>query len=98
MVTLSIVDHSRTRRRRPLMIVIDRRSKIKVVRKRTVKTSATAASTTAKIMIAIPATATAWGSCKTLVSTIMAAAITAATALMAKERTGGGGARTKRVF
>ena len=58
-VTLSIMDQSRTWWRFCLMIVIDWWFKIKVVRRRTVNTSATAASAIAKTMIAMPASATA---------------------------------------
>ena len=76
------------------MIVIDCESKIKNVRSRTVSRSATTASANAKIMMTIPAIATAPGSWKALVSTIKAAAITATTALIARERTGGGAVST----
>jgi len=76
------------------MIVIDDGSKIKVVRSRTISTSATTASTNAKTMMTIPAIANARGSWRVLASTITAEAITAATALIARERTGGGGVST----
>jgi hypothetical protein len=76
------------------MIVIDCGSKIKVVRSRTVSTSATTANTNAKTMMTIPAIANARGIWRALASTITAAAITAVTALIASERTGGGGVNT----
>jgi len=77
------------------MIVIDFEFKIKVVRSRTVSTSAITASATAKTMMTIPAIATAQGSWRALARTSTAAADTAATALIASERTGGGGVSTK---
>jgi hypothetical protein len=45
-------------------------------------------------MMTIPAIANARGSWRVLASTITAEAITAATALIARERTGGGGVST----
>ena len=77
------------------MIVIDFESKIKVVRSRTVSTSAIIPSANARTMMTIPVAANARGHWRALASTITAAAITAATALIASERTGGGGVSTK---
>jgi hypothetical protein len=51
---------------------------------------------TAKIMTTMPATITAAGSSNAPRATIIAAAVTAATELIASERTGGGGANVNR--
>jgi hypothetical protein len=95
-LTVSIIDQGTTRRRRPLMIVIDSESKINVVRSRAVSTSATTASETAKIMTPTPAIVTACGSSSALPSTMSTAANTAATALIASDRNGGGAVSVNR--
>jgi hypothetical protein len=96
LLTVSIIDQGTTRRRRPLMIAIDSESKINVVRSRAVSTSATTASEIAKIMTPTPAIVTACGNSSALPKTMSTAANTAATALIASERTGGGAVSVNR--